>query len=45
MEEGQGNAKVDSSGNLMKIKKVDHIGIAVKDLEGAKGFYTKALFL
>ena len=45
MEEGQGNAKVDSRGNLMKIKKVDHIGIAVKDLEGAKGFYTKALGL
>lgn len=29
----------------MEIKKIDHIGIAVSDLESAKGFYTKALGL
>ena len=29
----------------MEIKKIDHIGIAVSDLESAKDFYTKALGL
>ncbi len=29
----------------MEIKKIEHIGIAVKDLESAKDFYTKALGL
>jgi methylmalonyl-CoA/ethylmalonyl-CoA epimerase len=29
----------------MEIKKIDHIGIAVSDLESARDFYTKALGL